>query len=493
MFAFGDGEEQHTGALVKRFGGTKVLLVYGSGSVKRNGAYAAVTGSLQKAGIPFAELSGIQANPRSGKVYEGIELVRREGCDFLLALGGGSVIDTAKAIGFGAGYHGDFWDFFTGEAAIETTLPVGVVLTIAAAGSEGSDSCVITQEEGNLKWGCPKTDLIRPKFAVLNPRFTCSLPAYQIACGAVDMLAHICERYFTNTPDVGLTDRLCEALLKTILDAAPKAVALPEDTASHADLMWAGMLAHNDLCGTGRVQDWASHQIEHELSAFYDCAHGAGLAVVLPAWMDYVCGHNPMRFARFAVNVFGCEINLPGRKPPHGRASPACGTSSALWGCRPPSPKSAETLRIFPPWSLTGAKSPAVFPSEILCRSHRRIWKRSCGSLPVNAQKADPSRDPLEYSGSAEYSASQAHGTAQHDDRIAAYSMWGTSFFLDVGYRIPHFSGKDIQYLAALPLIFCCQFRLFFLRFFANIPCNAMVFKTANLTQFFPFPSPLLL
>ena len=310
LFAFGDGEEQHTGALVKRFGGTKALLVYGSGSVKRNGAYAAVTGSLQKAGIPFAELSGIQANPRSGKVYEGIELVRREGCDFLLALGGGSVIDTAKAIGFGAGYHGDFWDFFTGEAAIETTLPVGVVLTIAAAGSEGSDSCVITQEEGNLKWGCPKTDLIRPKFAVLNPRFTCSLPAYQIACGAVDMLAHICERYFTNTPDVGLTDRLCEALLKTILDAAPKAVALPEDTASHADLMWAGMLAHNNLCGTGRVQDWASHQIEHELSAFYDCAHGAGLAVVLPAWMDYVCGHDPMRFARFAVNVFGCEMNF---------------------------------------------------------------------------------------------------------------------------------------------------------------------------------------
>jgi alcohol dehydrogenase YqhD (iron-dependent ADH family) len=310
LFAFGDGEEQHTGALVKRFGGTKALLVYGSGSVKRNGAYAAVTGSLQEAGIPFAELSGIQANPRSGKVYEGIELVRREGCDFLLALGGGSVIDTAKAIGFGAGYHGDFWDFFTGKAAIETTLPVGVVLTIAAAGSEGSDSCVITQEEGNLKWGCPKTDLIRPKFAVLNPRFTCSLPAYQIACGAVDMLAHICERYFTNTPDVGLTDRLCEALLKTILDAAPKAAALPEDAASHADLMWAGMLAHNNLCGTGRVQDWASHQIEHELSAFYDCAHGAGLAVVLPAWMDYVCAHDPMRFARFAVNVFGCEMNF---------------------------------------------------------------------------------------------------------------------------------------------------------------------------------------
>ena len=310
LFAFGDGEEQNTGALVRRFGGTKVLLVTGGGSVKRNGAYDAVTASLRDAGISFEELSGIQANPRSGKVYEGIELARRAGVDFLLALGGGSVIDTAKAIGFGAGYGGDFWDFFTGKAKIESTLPVGVVLTISAAGSERSDSCVITQEKGNLKWGCPKTDVIRPKFAVLNPRFTCSLPAYQTACGAVDMLAHICERYFSNTPDVALTDRLCEALMKTVLDAAPKALADPSDYAARADLMWAGMLAHNNSCGVGRQQDWASHQIEHELSAFYDCAHGAGLAVVLPAWMTYVLPHDPMRLAQFAVRVFGCEMDF---------------------------------------------------------------------------------------------------------------------------------------------------------------------------------------
>ena len=187
---------------------------------------------------------------------------------------------------------------------------MGVVLTISAAGSEGSDSCVITQERGNLKWGCPKTDVIRPKFAVLNPRFTCSLPAYQTASGAVDMMAHIMERYFTNTPDVGLTDRLCEALLKTVLDAAPKAIADPNDYAARADLMWAGMLAHNNSCGVGREQDWASHQIEHELSAFYDCAHGAGLAVVLPAWMEYVLPHDPVRLAQFAVRVFGCEMNF---------------------------------------------------------------------------------------------------------------------------------------------------------------------------------------
>lgn len=310
LFVFGDGEEQNTGALVRRFGGSRVLLVYGGGSVKRNGAYDAVTASLTAVGIPFEELSGIQANPRSGKVYEGIDLVRRTGADFLLALGGGSVIDTAKAIGFGAGYDGDFWDFFTGKAKITSTLPVGVVLTISAAGSEGSDSCVITQEKGNLKWGSPKTDIIRPKFAVLDPQLTCSLLAYQTASGAVDMLAHICERYFSNTADVALTDRLCEALLKTVLDAAPKALADPNDYAARADLMWTGMLAHNNSCGVGRQQDWASHQIEHELSAFYDCAHGAGLAVVMPAWMEYVLPHNPMRLAQFAVRVFGCEMDF---------------------------------------------------------------------------------------------------------------------------------------------------------------------------------------
>ena len=310
LFAFGDGEERNTGSLVRRFGGTKVLLVYGSGSVKRNGAYDAVTASLQEAGLPWVELSGIQPNPRSGKVYEGIELVRREQIDFLLAIGGGSAIDTAKAIGFGVGYDGDFWDIFLHKSPIESCLPIGVVLTIAAAGSEGSGNCVITHEDGNRKWGCPATDLLRPKFAVMNPRYTSTLPPYQIASGAVDMMAHIFERYFTNTPDVGLTDNLCEALLKTILSAAPKALADPNDYAAHADLMWAGMLAHNNSCGVGRVQDWASHQMEHELSAFYDCAHGAGLAVILPAWMTFVMKQDVMRFARFAVNVMGCEMNF---------------------------------------------------------------------------------------------------------------------------------------------------------------------------------------
>ena len=309
LFAFGDGEEKKTGALVRRFGGTKVLLVMGGGSAKKSGAYDAVTASLSKAGLPVAELSGVQPNPRSGKVYEGIALARAEKADFILALGGGSVIDTAKAIAMGVPYEGDFWDLFTGAADIEEPLPIGTVLTIAAAGSEGSPNCVITKEEGNLKWGCPKNDALRPKFSVMNPRYTCTLPPYQTASGAVDIFAHICERYFTNTPDVALTDRLCEALMRTVIDAAPKALAHPTDYGARADLMWAGMLAHNNSSGVGRKQDWASHQIEHELSAFYDCAHGAGLAVVLPAWMSYVMPSNPARFARFAVEVFDCELD----------------------------------------------------------------------------------------------------------------------------------------------------------------------------------------
>lgn len=310
LFDFGRDTAKDAGMLVKRFGGSRVLLVYGGGSVKKNGAFQAVTASLEAAGIPWKELAGVQPNPRSGKVYEGIDIVRREKLDFLLAVGGGSAIDTAKAVGFGSLYDGDFWDFYTAKAKLERTLPVGTVLTISAAGSEGSGSCVITQEKGNLKWGCPKTDLIRPKFSILDPVYTCSLPAYQTACGAVDMLAHILERYFTNTPDVALTDRLAEGLMRTVLDAAPKALADPNDYAARADLMWAGMLAHNDSVGVGREQDWASHQVGHELSARYDCAHGASLAVAMPAWMEYVVGSKPMRFAQFAERVLGLEMDF---------------------------------------------------------------------------------------------------------------------------------------------------------------------------------------
>ena len=309
LFAFGDGEEQRTGELVQRFGGTKVLLVYGGGSIFKNGAYDDAVASLNKAGIPFVELGGVQPNPRSDKVYEGIDLCRSEGVDFILAVGGGSAIDTAKAIAVGVPYEGDFWDFFSHKQA-DKSMPVGVVLTLSATGSEASTSTVITHENGDLKWGNLQTDVYRPAFAVMNPRYTCSRPPYQTACGAMDMLSHIMERYFTTTDHVDVTDRISEGLMMSILAAGPKALADPNDYHARADLMWAGMLAHNNLCGVGRVQDWASHQIGMELSAFYDCAHGASLSVVFPAWMTYVMEQDPMRFAQFAVRVFGCQMDF---------------------------------------------------------------------------------------------------------------------------------------------------------------------------------------
>ena len=308
---FGKGAEAKVGEAVKHFGGTKVFIVYGGHSAVKSGLIARIEQTLTDAGLEHMSFGGVQPNPRLSHAREGVQKALAFGADFILGVGGGSVMDTSKAIAHGvANPETDIWDFWSKKAALTKTSKLGAVLTISAAGSEGSDSCVITQEDGNLKWGCPKTDLIRPKFSVLDPTYTHSLPDYQLACGAVDMLAHLCERYFTNTPDVALTDRLCEAVMKTIVDAAPKALADHSDYASHADLMWAGMLAHNNSCGIGRDQDWASHQIEHELSAFYDCAHGAGLAVVMPAWMEYVCGHDVMRFARFAVNVFGCEMDF---------------------------------------------------------------------------------------------------------------------------------------------------------------------------------------
>lgn len=306
-FVFGKGEENNTGALIKRFGGSRVLIHYGGGSAVRSGLLDRVKSSLEKEGITYVELGGVMPNPRSGLVYEGIELCRRENVDFILAVGGGSTIDSAKAIAGGVPYDGDFWDHHTGTP-IKAALPVGTVLTIAAAGSEGSPNCVITKEEGMLKRGT-KTDLFRPKFSILNPELTCTLPAYQTACGATDIMAHLLERYFTDTKDVEVTDRLIEGLLLTMMSETPKAIADPNDYQARANIMWAGMLAHNNVCGVGRNQDWGSHKLEHELSGLYDCAHGAGLAVVFPAWMTYNLNYDVNRFARLATNVFGCPMN----------------------------------------------------------------------------------------------------------------------------------------------------------------------------------------
>ena len=307
-FVFGKGSENEAGKYVKRFGGSKVLIHYGGGSVVRSGLLDRVKASLKLEGIDFVELGGVMPNPRSGLVYEGIELCRKEAVDFILAVGGGSSIDSAKAIAAGVVYDGDFWDFYEG-IAIEKALPVGTVLTIAAAGSEGSGDSVITKEEGMLKRGAGG-EALRPVFSILNPELTQTLPAYQTACGATDIMAHVFERYFTNTKEVEITDRLCEAVLLTMVKEVPRVIEDPNNYDARANIMWAGMVAHNNLVGVGRDQDWSSHGIEHELSALYDVAHGAGLAVIFPAWMTFVMKQDINRFAQIAVRVWGCEMNF---------------------------------------------------------------------------------------------------------------------------------------------------------------------------------------
>ncbi|MDQ2085044.1 iron-containing alcohol dehydrogenase [Herbivorax sp. ANBcel31] len=289
--------------------GSKVLLHYGGGSIKKTGLYDKVTNSLKKSGIEFVELAGAMPNPRLGLVNEGIKICRDNKIDFILAVGGGSAIDSAKAIAVGVPYDGDVWDFYDGKAEAKEAIPVGVVLTIPAAGSEASPNSVVTKEEGLLKRGM-YSELIRPVFSILNPELTYTLPDYQTACGASDMMAHILERYFTNTTHVDLTDRLCEGTLKTIIKNAPIVLNESENYNARAEVMWAGTIAHNGLLNTGRVDDWASHGIEHEISAIYDVAHGAGLAVVFPAWMKYVYKNNVNRFVQFAVRVWNVEMNF---------------------------------------------------------------------------------------------------------------------------------------------------------------------------------------
>lgn len=307
-FDFGRDTELHVAELVRRFGGSKVLLHYGGGSIKKSGLYGRVTDCLAGAGIAFVELGGVQPNPRSGLVYEGIGLCRREEVDFILAVGGGSVIDSAKAIAAGSVYDGDFIDFYQGRKTIGKALPIGTVLTIAAAGSEGSPNTVITEEKTLMKKGA-KSDWLRPKFSILNPELTCTLPPFQTAAGATDIMIHICERYFSNTEEVEITDRLCEAVLKTIIYEAPRAIENPDHYGARANIMWAGMLAHNNVCGVGRVQDWASHHLEHELSALYDVTHGAGLAVIAPLWMRHILDANPDKLVLFATRVWDVPLD----------------------------------------------------------------------------------------------------------------------------------------------------------------------------------------
>jgi len=306
---FGKDTENLVGEEIKSFGGKKVLFHYGGGSIKKSGLYERIIKSLKDSHIDYIELGGVQPNPRLSLVRSGVELCKKHNIDFILAVGGGSVIDSAKAIGIGAVYDGDVWDFFSGKATINTTIPVGVILTIPAAGSEASTGTVITNEYGWYKWSVNSV-IIRPKFAILNPELTYTLPAYQIACGASDMIAHVFERYFTNESGVDFTDELCEATIRSIMRSVKMVLNNPTDYEARANLMWEGTLAHNGILGTGRIEDWASHKIEHELSAIYDIAHGAGLAIIFPHWMEYVYKHDIYRFARFSHRIFNVDVDF---------------------------------------------------------------------------------------------------------------------------------------------------------------------------------------
>ena len=305
-YVFGRGVENQVARQLKAFGMQKPLIVYGKGSVVRSGLLDRVKKSLEDAGMSYAELVRVQHNPVDEKVYEGIELAGKEGIDSVLAVGGGSAIDTAKAIAAALPYDGDFWDFYCGKAKVEEDLPVGVVLTIPAAGSEGSGNTVITRLDGLHKLGMG-SDVLRPKFALMNPELTFTLPPYQTAAGITDMLAHIMERYFTNTENVEITDRVAEGVMKAIISEAPKVIANPEDYDARANIMWSGTLAHNGVCSGGREEDWATHALEHEVSAVYGVTHGAGLAVMFPAWMTYAMSSNPKKLAQYARRVFDIE------------------------------------------------------------------------------------------------------------------------------------------------------------------------------------------
>ena len=304
---FGRNTERQVAGLIREFGGRKILIHYGSGSVVRSGLLNTVTDALDAAGIPYVTLGGVVPNPRLGLVYEGIELCRREGVDFLLAVGGGSTIDSAKAIGYGVTNEGDVWDFYDAKRQAAACLPIGVILTIAATGSEMSNSSVITKEAGLVKRGY-NNDICRPRFAIMDPELTMTLPDYQTACGCTDILMHTMERYFTNGGNMEVTDALAEGLLRTVMKNAEILTEDPQNYEARAEIMWAGSLSHNGLTGCGSDGgDWMTHKLEHELGGLYDVAHGAGLAAIWGSWARYVFRNCLPRFKRFAVNVMGAE------------------------------------------------------------------------------------------------------------------------------------------------------------------------------------------
>ena len=306
---FGKNTENKVADLIQEFGGKKVLIHYGGGSVIRSGLMQKVTDKLDTAGIKYVKLGGAVPNPRLSLVYEGIELCKKEGLDFILALGGGSAIDSAKAIGYGVMNDGDVWDLYDYKKQAKACMPLGVILTLAATGSEMSDSSVITKEEGLVKRGY-SSDFCRPRFAILNPELTMTLPDYQTACGCTDIMMHTMERYFTNGGNMELTDSMAEALLRTVKQNAKILARDPKNYDARAEVMWAGSLSHNGLTGCGNDGgDWMTHKLEHELGGLYDVAHGAGLAAIWGSWARYVYKNCLPRFKRYAINVMGITPN----------------------------------------------------------------------------------------------------------------------------------------------------------------------------------------
>lgn len=315
-FIFGRDVHKQVGEVAASYGIKKVMLVYDSGDfLKTTGLLDTVLNSLKDAGLTVTELTGVQPNPRLGLVREGVALGRKDQVEMVIALGGGSTIDTAKAIAAGIPYDGDVWDYFSnvmGAHPVFESLPVGVILTIAATGSESSAGCMITNEDGWLKYGCGGPAM-RPKFALMNPEITCSLPAYQTACGVADMFTHVAERYFTNTPDTFVIDGMAEGLMRSLTEVGPKLMQDLTNYNYRAEVMWAGTVAHNDTVGVGREQDWATHDLSYELSALYDLTHGVAVSIILYAWMKYVYKHDIARFVRYAENVMG--VSSKGRTP----------------------------------------------------------------------------------------------------------------------------------------------------------------------------------
>lgn len=305
---FGRGSEEQVAQLIQQYGGTKVLIHYGGQSAVRSGLLAQIEERLKAADIQYVTLGGVVPNPRLSLVHKGIELCRKEGVDFLLAIGGGSVIDSCKAIGYGVPYEGEVWDIYLGKHKPTASLPLGVVLTIPAAGSEMSDSSVITNEDGDVKLGT-NSNLCRARFAIMDPERTYTLPAWQTACGVTDIIMHTMERYFSKETEAEITSGIAESLIRTCMTEGTIVMNDPRNYEARANIMWASSLSHNGLTGCGNGCDWATHKIEHELSGMFDVSHGAGLAAIWGSWARYSREGNLKRFVRFSRNIMSIDTD----------------------------------------------------------------------------------------------------------------------------------------------------------------------------------------